>query len=255
MDYLAVLRKRVWIIVVAAAVFAAAAAGISLATDPQYQASTRLLYQKNNLDTLILGVAVFSNTTADREVRTGALLTDVVADSVVNDLNLTISRETLLGKIEVESFTDTDVIEITVESGDATEAARIADTFAQNLIAYRAGLEQEKVDSVRQLLQVQLDALAGNGAESDYAAQLRAQLSGLQMLESAPVSGFKVLNSATIPSAPFSPTTGLNIVRAAILGIIVGIILVLLVQYLPALVRWRTAKRQEPRMESPDASQ
>lgn len=244
MDYLAVLKKRAWIIAAVTVLLTVAVVGVSLAAKPQYRASTRLLYQKSNLDLLVVGQTLFSNTNADREVKTGSLLAGDVADAVIRDLGLQVSQQELLRKIRVEGFVDTDIIEITAVSGDAAEAASIANTFAEELIDYRAGLEQAKVDAALTLVQEQLDSLSPSDAASEYGAQLRAKVKGLQILRSRPVSGFKVLSVATVPSAPFSPRTVLNGVRAAILGVLVGIGIAFLVHYLATRAGREAAKEQ-----------
>jgi capsular polysaccharide biosynthesis protein len=233
-DYLAVLKKRGWIVAVAAIVLTVAAVGASFAMDPQYRASTRLLYQKSNLDLLVAGQAIFSGTNADREVQAGSLLVDAVADSVINDLGLTVSREDLLDRIDVKAFTDTDVIELTAVSGGAELTADIADTFAKELIAFRTGFEQAKVDTAIEVVQGQIDSLSPGDAASDYGAQLRAKLSGLQILRTRPVSGFRVLAPAIVPTEPFSPRIVLNGIRAFILGLLVGIGIAFLVHFLVA---------------------
>lgn len=244
MDYLAVLKKRWWIVVGVAIVLTVAAIGISLAMEPQYRASTRLLYQKSNLDVLVTGEAIFSSTNADREVQGGALLVDAVADSVIDDLGLETSREALLDRTEVKAFTSTDVIEVTVVSDDPQEAADTANAFAKELIAFRDGVEQDKVGSAIDVLEGQIESLSPSDAASDYGAQLRARLSGLHILQTRPVSGFRVISAATPPPAPFSPRLVLNAVRAFILGILVGIGLAFLVHIL-VMRAGRRATRQQ----------
>ncbi len=243
MDYLAVLKRRWWIVAVVAVLLTAAAVGVSLAGGSHYRASTRLLYQKSNLDVLVIGEAIFSSTNADREVQGGYLLADAVADAVISDLGLQVSRERLLSRIDVQAFTSTDIIELTAESDDAVEAAAIADTFASEMIGYRTGVEQSKVDDAIGVVQAQLNALSPDDSASDYAAELRAKLSGLQILRTSPVSGFTLLRSAAVPTAPYSPRTVLNGVRAFVLGLLVGIGLAFLVHYVLPWARRKAAKR------------
>ena len=75
------------------------------------------------------------------------------------------------------------------------------------------------------MLEGQIASLSPSDAASDYGSQLRARLSGLRILQTQPVSGFRVISTATPPSAPFSPRLVLNAVRAFILGILVATLL------------------------------
>lgn len=244
MDYLAVLKKRWWVIAAVAVVLTVVAVGVSFGMDPQYRSSTRLLYQKSNLDVLVTGDAIFSGTNADREVQGGTLFVEAVADTVIADLGLRTSREGLLDRIDIEAFTNTDVIELTAVGDSAAKAADIANTFAKELIAFRDGFEQAKVEAAISLVEGQIASLSPSDAASDYGAQLRARLSGLQILRTQPVSGFRVLSPALIPPSPFSPRIVLNAVRAFILGIIVGIGLAFLVHGVVTRTGSKAAKQQ-----------
>lgn len=252
MNYLAVLKKRWWIVAAVMVLLTAAVVAVSLAADPQYRTSTRLVFQKNNLDVLVTGQAIFSSTNADREVQAGSLLVDAVADTVIKDLSLPVSRDDLLDRIEVKAFKDTDVIELTVVGGDAAQTADIANTFAKELIAFRDGFEQAKVASAISLVQGQIDSLSPSDAASDSGAQLRARLSGLEILQTQPVSGFRVISTAAVPPAPFSPQIVLNAIRAVILGIIFGVGLAFLVHFLLEGFR-RKAAGEQPRRSSEEA--
>ena len=252
MDYVAVLKKRWWIVVAVTVVLTVAVIGLSLAADPRYRASTRLLYQKNNLDVLVTGQAIFSSTNTAREVQSGTLLVGVVADAVIKDLGLTVSRDDLLDRVEAEIFSQTDIIELTAVGDSASQAADIADTLASELVAFRDAIEQSKVASAISLVQGQIDSLSPGDAASAYGAELRARLSGLQILQTQPVSGFRIISKAIPPSAPFSPKVVLNAVRAAILGIILGVGLAFLVHFLFEGAR-QGAARGQPRGSSEEA--
>ena len=219
-DYLAVLKKRGWIVAVVAIVLTVAAVGVSFAIEPQYRASTRLLYQKSNLDLLVAGQAIFSGTNADREVQAGSLLVDAVADAVIKDLGLTVSREDLLDRIDSQGLHRHGH-----HRADGGERRRQADRGHRGHVRqgthrlpdrFRAG-EGGQRPSV--WCRGRSTRSPRSDAASDYGAQLRAKLSGLQILRTRPVSGFRVLAPAIVPSAPFSPRIVLNGVRAFILGL------------------------------------
>jgi tyrosine-protein kinase len=242
-DHLRVVIKRRWVVILVVVLFVVGTVGLSLATQPEYQASTRLYYKSSNLDLLTLGLKLFSNTTADREVQTGALLVPEVADSVIKDLGLSVSRDQLLRDIDVRAFTNTDIIDVRATNQDPTLAAKIADSFAEELITYRNNLEQAKAESVRVVVQQQLDSVPPIDADSDYAAQLRGTLAALQRLKSMPISGFTILSSASVPTSPVSPRTARNAVLALILGIVAGVGVAFLVEY--TATRGAKAKPQE----------
>lgn len=135
-ELLDVLWRRIWAIILAAMVFAAAAFGYTyMFVQPTYSASA-LLYVNNSK--VSIGSTSFSISstsdlsTAQRLVdtylvilKTRTMLNDVIAEN-----NLPYSYEQLCDMISASSVNGTEAFRITVTCGDPTEAEQIANAVA-----------------------------------------------------------------------------------------------------------------------------
>ncbi len=128
-EYLAVMRRRLWILLAVPTVAALTAALLSLfAMKPVYEASTTLWVIKQeaaSLDytTLLLNrnlVKTYGEVAQSR----------AVMQAVMNKLRLSESLGELQKRIQVTPVRDTEIIEITVQDGEAKRAADIANAVA-----------------------------------------------------------------------------------------------------------------------------
>lgn len=107
---------------------------------PQY-ASTAKLYilTKSTSLTSLADLQVGTSLTKDYMV---VINSRPVAEKVINNLQLQMKYEDLIGKVTVENPADTRILNITVQDENAKEAKRIADEFAKVSAEYIA----EKMD-------------------------------------------------------------------------------------------------------------
>ena len=140
-DYLRILRQRGWLIVLLGMLTAGSAYGFSTMQTEVYQAISRLLL-KYRPD--------FGQTQAAKELlRDYAqwLKSSYRAASVIDQLQLDMTPFELLGAVEVERSTDSNIIQIRVKNSDGNLANDIARAWGDQLIQWRnqenAGLRRE----------------------------------------------------------------------------------------------------------------
>ena len=140
-DYLRILRQRGWLIILLAMLTAGSAYGFSTMQTEVYQASSRLLL-KYRPD--------FGQTQVAKELlRDYAqwLKSSYRAASVIDQLQLDMTPFELLGAVEVEPSTDSNIIQIRVKNSDGNLANDIARAWGDQLIQWRnqenAGLRRE----------------------------------------------------------------------------------------------------------------
>ena len=124
-----VLLDKIWVIILAGAVAAlAVVAATILFITPQYQSTTKM-YVLSKQD---------SNTLTSQDMQTSLSLTKdyaeliksrTVTEGVIAQLNLDLTHEQLLGKVSVDSATDTRILSITVTDPDPYEACKIANAI------------------------------------------------------------------------------------------------------------------------------
>lgn len=124
-----VLLNKFWIILLAGIIAALAfVGGTILFITPQYQSTTKM-YVLSKQD---------NNTITQQDMQTSLSLTKdyaeliksrTVTEGVIAQLNLDLTYEQLLGKVSVDSATDTRILSITVTDPDPYEACKIANAI------------------------------------------------------------------------------------------------------------------------------
>ncbi|MDX1664226.1 MAG: Wzz/FepE/Etk N-terminal domain-containing protein [Candidatus Promineifilaceae bacterium] len=130
-DYIRILKRRGWLVILLAVLTAAAAFAFSKMQTPVYEASARLL---------ITSRPDFGQTQAARsELRNYAeyLRSSYRAAAVIDELQLDMTPWDLMGDMTVAAGTSETVIQIDVENTDPEVAKNIAEVWAQQLIIYR----------------------------------------------------------------------------------------------------------------------
>jgi capsular polysaccharide biosynthesis protein len=137
-DYLSILRRRGWIIIVMIAVTAASAYGFSKLQTPVYKASVQVSINPARAD---LGLTQSAQWLLRNYV--AIIDSNTWADDVVQRLDLDMTPGQLRSNIIVASDESRFIIQIDVKDYDPGQAARIADAWAQLLVEWR---EQENAD-------------------------------------------------------------------------------------------------------------
>jgi polysaccharide biosynthesis transport protein len=238
-DYLRVLRERFWIIILVVVIVLGAAAALYFTTTPLYQASSKLVYQRSNLDEALFGSQIFPNSNQERDIQTDADLVklDQVAEGVKKQLNSPLSTGRLLGMVTSVPSATTNVIEIDAVATDPQVAADVANAFAQQFVLFRQNADRTTVAAARDLVKNQLDGLSATDASSSYGMMLKEKYESLQILESMQNGGYTLVQSAVPPSQPVSPKPVRMGILALALGLILGIGLAFLLDYLDKRIK------------------
>lgn len=199
-DYLRILRKRWYPIVLLMAVGAAGGTVIALLTPPTYQATT-LVFVSVQSDGAVTELAQ-GNNFAQGQVKSYAevVSTPRVLDQVVQSLGLHESAEDLSKDVTATAPLDTVNIQISVTRRSAADAARIANAVTAS---FRTAL-----------------------------ADITRPASG----DASPVT-VSVLRSASEPTAPASPDLKLDLVLGLAAGLALGLALAVIIELLDTRVR------------------
>lgn len=199
-DYLTVLRRRWVSALVVALVVIAASAAVSLLLPPQYTATTRLFFglrAGQSASDLAQGSAFTEKQMASYEqVATSPL----VLDKVVSSLGLTTTSEELARNISADAAPGTVVLRISVTEDGAVQAADVANSVAQQLVATVGSLSPAQA----------------NGTEAVQAT---------------------VLAPAIVPQVQSSPHVRRNIALGIAFGVLLGIGVALLRNLLDRKIR------------------
>ncbi|MEH7289115.1 Wzz/FepE/Etk N-terminal domain-containing protein [Priestia megaterium] len=190
-ELFAVLRKRLWLIVLITIIAATVSAVISFfVLTPVYESKTQILVNQAKNDQQL-----YSNQTVQTNVQLINTYNDIITspailDKVVKELKLDKSAGDLSSQIQVTSAQDSQVAQIVVQDTSAKRATEIANTTAS--------VFQKEVPKLMN------------------------------------VDNVKVLSKATIGEnpSPVKPQPLLNVVIAIVVGLMVGVGLSFLLEYL-----------------------
>ncbi|MHB8869899.1 MAG: tyrosine-protein kinase domain-containing protein [Thermoleophilia bacterium] len=246
-DYIRVVRERKWIIVASVFVVVAAALIASFLSTPRYRASSQLLYKVSNLDMALTGARVFEVRDLNRELQTGVglLRLNTVAAAVAEQLGSSRTPGQLLDMVEVRPDGQTNLITVSAVSIYPDEAAQVADAFGEEFVRLRREADRQVVAEARQLVQEELQSLTRTEAESDRGLMLADKLKQLEILESMQTGGYEIVQTATVPGSPFSPQPLRNGVLALAVGLVLGVGIAFLLEYLDRRIKDEESLQRE----------
>jgi len=219
-EYLQIIQRRRWIVIEVFIVLVGIVAIGSFLQAPVYRAAAALLVETEGpsfgryeeLPIVTSGLDMTRAATIETHKR--LLTTRPVLEAVIQDLDLQVDIEKLRRQISIETFRDTDVIEIHAEDGDPQLARDIANSVANNYILVNQEYNRASAESASVFLEKQLatvkDELARAEEEtehykrskgiSDLDAETRQQIEVLGKLESELASAEATAQAATARS-------------------------------------------------------
>lgn len=207
-QYLAVIRRQAWVIILLTVACAAAAVFVSTRQDPVYRASTKIVVGQGRA---LFGPDVSFAVEPFTQTMTELLQSDVVAGRVIREQNLSINATELLDRVEITSKPDTSVLEVTYDDTDKGRAVRVLGELAA---------------SFTQLI----DEGLGGGRTATPTP------SASDATSAEPVSA-TVFDPAHLEPGQVSPKPVRTLVIATIVGLIVGLAVAFLRDLLASRVR------------------
>jgi receptor protein-tyrosine kinase len=242
-DYLRIARERAWIIVLAVVVIVLIALFVSLRTTPLYSASAQLVYQRTGLDTAISGYQGYLlDYDKDRSIATDVAAiknSQSLAEAVKAELATATAKlaPALMGMVSVGTNSGSDLISISATSTDPGEAAKVANAYSHQFVIYRRDADRAAVAAARDEVKTEMSGLSASDLASDYGLMLQTKYETLRILEAMQDGGFTLMREATVPGTPFTPQTQRNIILALVVGLVLGIGLAFLLEYLDKRVK------------------
>lgn len=236
---LAVIRRRLVVIVAAIVLVPAIAYGVSELQDPVYEGGATVLA---TFKEPVVGVAeddTFNRDDAQRFAATqaGIARTPQVAERVALTLGGGESASDVLDDSGVAPRTGTDLIDFTFRDGDRARALRGAETYAREFVAHRAELEQQTLEDAGQAVSDRMAELAARGQDdSELYRQLAERRGRLRTLAALPDTSVQFVGRDD-QATTVSPRTTRNVVLGVALGALLGLALAFLREALDTRVR------------------
>lgn len=226
-NILRVLLRRAPIVVLCAVVAAAAAYAISKTQRKQYTATASIVFKDQQLTQQAAGLVPTASADPQAQIDTNLKLATLplIADSTARALHLPAS--TINDAISVSAESDTNLATIDATAYSPTQAARMANRYAQEVIAYRERSDRSYYASALRTVQLEYKALPPAQQNSSQGTDLKDRAASLQILAQLQGNEVQLAQPATVPGSPSSPKITRNTALGLVLGLAFGIALAL----------------------------
>lgn len=260
-QYLDVLRRRRWLIVgvIIAAVLGALA--YSFIAPRVYQGESTVLIDLQSTGTTLIGGQAESPILPDRilETQIGLIMSRPVAMAVGKSLGLSASPQALLSQVDAQGDTTTNFVTIDVQDRDPVMAAKLANAFAEQYVAYSRDAKRASIRAAAAQVQLSLDqalkriatlavASSGSGVQQaelqaahDSYNSLADKVQQLRIQEQLETGLGSVVSTAVPASTPVSPNPVKNVALALSVGALAALGLAFVVDALDGRIRTATA--------------
>lgn len=227
-EYLQILRRRIWIVLLALLIVPLVAVALSLRQSPLYQSSADVLLRYQTLPATLSGISDPNSNSyyidpvrsTDTQLQIAQL--PVLADRVIAALRKTGVSAAEVAATNVGSIGDTDFLRFTSHAGDSRKAALIATEYARQFTIYHQQLDTSSISQAVAGLGRRITSLRAEGTTTGrvQAGQLQSKVDQLQTLLTLQTSHAVLVRSAS-SSLKIRPTPK----KYALLGIALGLVL------------------------------
>ncbi|MEM7093770.1 MAG: polysaccharide biosynthesis tyrosine autokinase [Actinomycetota bacterium] len=243
-DYVQLLRRRIWVVVMVFVLALIAAAVWSALQTPMYRATARVLINQASAAEIFDSQSTQNTSFADRVAANEVAL---IESQLVEDVAQ--ARLGFEAEVNASAQSRADVISISATDPDPFVAQQIAQTYA---VAYldvrRDQYVNERVEVAQQLLDrigALDDEIAAAGEEDG--ARLQVLRDGLAdqydrlniSADLSNTSSARIIDEADFPEQAFSPQVARNLALGGVLGLLLGVGAALLLESLDRSVRSR----------------
>ena len=230
-DYISVLWRRKWVILLVVAVATVSAWVFSAQQTPMYQATATMFYKQQidlanplggawtSREQIAGEMATINDIMAGPEIQRSAeaILQGVDVDT---SAGYTVTAEQQAAASAGSNSVGSNVVAVTGDSADAGLAAAAANAYVAAFIEWDARQWRTQIDKALPALQEQLAKYQGEASKltADY-VMLKQRIQDLQILRATTTGSYRALMPASVPPAPYAP----NPFRSAILGFGVGL--------------------------------
>ena len=232
---LRVVWRRAGLIVLCAVLAGAAAYGFSQLQEKEYSASASLLFREVNLDSAVFGSSQGTSVDPDREAATNVELVslDVVRERTERRLGDPDAGDS----VEIAAEGKSNVITATATDTVPRRAARIANAFAAEYIAFRREADRSKIDGALELVRRQLESLDPTRLNGPDGTRLQRREEQLELLSALQTGNAELVQRAEVPTSPSSPKVARNTAFGLVVGLLLGVGLALLTERLDRRIR------------------
>jgi polysaccharide biosynthesis transport protein len=238
-DYLAILRRRKWIVLVPPIAAAIAAYLLSMGQSPLYSSSAKVFINRTSVVAAITGVDPAGGDPNRYLTTQAAIARDpILAGRVASASGIPgMTAGRVLAESNVTPSQNSDIVTLTVQDGDGATATRLVNTYATQFSEYTKERATAYIDDALQSLQVRIKSLAAHGQADtplyDTLIQQQGQLSTVGKL----LAGNSSVLDPAGGASKTRPRPKRNALFGFLFGAVVGLALAFLAEALDRRVR------------------
>jgi polysaccharide biosynthesis transport protein len=222
-DYVEVLKRRWWVVLLPLVVVPVAAVLVALRQPALYEASAQVLIGQESLATQLERLSDPTTVDPERNVATQAQLArgPEVARRALEAAELNRRPSDLLDASSVTPAPETDLLTFAVQDADPDVAASLANAYARQFTIYRHELDLNGIESARARVQSEMQALEAQG-DGESAAYENLVEKDQQLLT---MEALQTERAVVVRAAAGAEQIQPQPQRAALIGLFLGIAL------------------------------
>jgi capsular exopolysaccharide synthesis family protein len=232
------LRRRLPLFLLCIVLVPAAAVAVSLLQKKEYTATASLYFRNPQFDQMVFGSSLAqppSDPTVQQATDIGLVSLPRVAALTAAKLHVT--EQEVESQVAESNSGQSNLAVVRATARTPAAAARLANTYATQYIAFRRNADRTVITSAEVPLQLQINGLPPSVRGGSLGQSLQNRLSQLRVLASLQTGNAELAQPAEIPQGPSSPKPARNGALGLFFGILLGIGLVLLAEALDRRLR------------------
>jgi succinoglycan biosynthesis transport protein ExoP len=234
-----VFRRRAPLVLVCFLVAVGASLAYTLHAQKRYTATVSLLFNDTPLSQQVAGLQAVPNTNVQSQQDTNTQLLKLpdVAQQTAARVGHGLTGGTVAGSVSVSPQSDTTVVNVSSTLASPALAAQVANTYASVFINAQDNGDRQYYESALATVEGQIAKLSPTQATGAQGLALQQRAQSLSTLAQLRNDTVKLVQAATVPSSPSSPSKTRNVFLAALLGLVLGVVLAFGVERLDQSLR------------------
>ena len=215
-----------------------AAYAISKSQEKEYTASTAVSFNENQLTQEIAGLPVTaSNALLQHASNLELLNLGNLAAKTAAKVGHGLTEKDVKEAVSINGSTESNIASISATDASAPLAAEIANAYAKQFVGAQSRAKSEYFQSALKLVREQIATLQPGQRNGPAGVDLLARAHSLALLAELQPSSVEVVQTATLPAAPSSPTTAKNTAIGLVLGFFLGFGIAFLLERIAPRIR------------------
>jgi polysaccharide biosynthesis transport protein len=220
----AILRRRVALIVLCAVVVAGAAFAYSKSQPKRYTATASLAFNNNQLSQQVAGLPATNNDVPAQQASNLELVKlGNLAASTATIVGHGLSEEQVAGDVSVSGAGESGIVSVSATTGSPALSATVANTYSRKFVEQQEAANEQYFRAALAIVDKQLAALSPKQRLGVDGLELQNRAQSLSLLSELDYGAVKVAQEALPPTSPSSPRTSRSTALGGLLGLLIGL--------------------------------